>query len=84
MELSNTAMAKDAEESCHRTAFNCIHFMAFKRTIKRSQTENQVQSKHEGGVSSSICDLLFKFWKLLPGVWHPSHPDAAHKEHQSW
>ena len=37
--------------------FNDTHFMAFKTTIKRSQTENQVQFKHEGGVPSSICDL---------------------------
>lgn len=56
MELSRRAMARDVEESSHRTAFNSIHFMALKRTIKRSQTENRVQSKHEG-VLSSICDL---------------------------
>ena len=47
MELSNTAMARDVEESSHRTAFNGIHFMALKRTISTSQTENQVQSKKE-------------------------------------
>lgn len=55
MELSSTAMARDVEESSHRTAFNSIHFMALKRTTKRSQS--QVQSKHEGWVSSSICDI---------------------------
>ena len=57
MELSSRAMAKDVEESSHRTVSNGIHFMALKGNIKRSQTENQVQSKREGGVSSSICDL---------------------------
>jgi len=37
-ELSSTAMARDVEESSHRTASNGIHFTALKRTIKRSQT----------------------------------------------
>jgi len=48
MELYSTAMARDVDKSSHRIAFNGIHFMALKRTTKRSQ--NQVQSKLERGV----------------------------------
>jgi len=35
----STAMARDVEESSHRTAFNGIHFMALKRTTKQSQNQ---------------------------------------------